>query len=91
LKLWKPFLLALLLVLVVVIVGGAMFIHRGFRATNQPSGLESFAARAARNYSIPGAARSEKNPLMRLRRTFRMAATHSLQIVRRATATTGTG
>jgi hypothetical protein len=47
LKLWKPFLLALLLVLVIVIVGGAMFIHRGFRATNQPSGLESFAARGA--------------------------------------------
>lgn len=62
-KPWKPFLLALLLVLVIVIVGGALFIHRGFRATNQPSGLESFAARAVRNYSIPGAARREKNPL----------------------------
>ena len=63
LKPWKPFLLALLLVLVIVIVAGALFIHRGFRATNQPSGLESFVARAARNYSIPSAARSGKNPL----------------------------
>ena len=60
---WKTFLLALLLALTVVMVVGVLLIHRGFRATNQPSRLESFAARAVRNLSIPNAARSEKNPL----------------------------
>ena len=62
-KPWKAFLLAWLLVLVIVVVGAALLIHHGFRATNQPSALEKVAARAARDYSIPGAARSEKNPL----------------------------
>lgn len=62
-KAWKAFVLALLLVLVIIVVGAAILIHRGFRATNQPSALETAAARAARNYSIPSAARNEKIPL----------------------------
>src|SRR5579872_4777214 len=60
---WKAFMLAFLLVLVIVVVGAAFLIHRGFRATNQPSALETAAARAVRNYSIPSAARNEKIPL----------------------------
>jgi len=63
LKSWKAFLLALLLVLTIVVVSAALLIHHGFRATNQPSGLETMVARAARNYSIPDAARREQNPL----------------------------
>ena len=63
LKPWKAFLFAFLLVLVILVVGAALLIHHGFRATNQPSGLETIAARAARNYSIPNRARREKNPL----------------------------
>jgi mono/diheme cytochrome c family protein len=62
-KPWKGFLLALLFVLVVVLVGAAQLIHRGFRATNQPSTLETVVARAALNYSIPNSARREHNPL----------------------------
>jgi predicted CXXCH cytochrome family protein len=62
-KAWKAFFLALLFVAVVVAVCGLLFIHRGFRATNQPSRLEIVVARAARNLSIPRDARREKNPL----------------------------
>jgi predicted CXXCH cytochrome family protein len=62
-KSWKAFLLASILLLVIVLFGVALLIHHGFRATNQPSGLETVVARAARNYSIPSAAGNEKNPL----------------------------
>ena len=62
-KAWKAFLLALLFVTVVVAACVLLWIHRGFRATNQPSRLEAAVARAARNFSIPGAARDEKNPV----------------------------
>ena len=61
-KVWKAFMLSLLLVLVITVVGAVLLIHSGFRATNKPSTLETAAARAVRNYSIPSAARSEKNP-----------------------------
>ncbi len=57
---WKAFTLALLVVLVIVVASAALLIHRGFRATNQPSALETAAARAMRNYSIPNTARDEK-------------------------------
>ena len=62
-KAWKAFTLALLLVLVVIGTGAAILIHRGFRATNQPSPLEIATARAVRNYSIPSTSRDEKSPL----------------------------
>lgn len=62
-KPWKVCVLTLLCIAVVVIVGAVLAIHHGFRATNQPSALETAAARAARNYSIPGTARDQKNPL----------------------------
>ncbi len=62
-KVWKAFLLAFLVVAVIGIICGAVLIHRGFRATTEPSTLEKAVARAARNWSIPGRARNEKNPL----------------------------
>lgn len=62
-KVWKAFLLSSLLILAIAAIGAAFLIHRGFRATNQPSAIETVAARAVRNYSIPNAARSEKNPV----------------------------
>jgi predicted CXXCH cytochrome family protein len=62
-KLWKAFVLSWLLILVIGAVGAVLLLHRGFRATNQPFAFETTAARTVRNYSIPGAARSEKNPL----------------------------
>ncbi len=62
-KAWKAFLLALLVVAVIGIICGAVLIHRGFRATVEPSALEKAVARTARNLAIPGRARNEKNPL----------------------------
>ena len=46
-----------------LVVAGALLIHHGFRATNQPSKLELTIAHTARNYSIPNAARDEDTPL----------------------------
>jgi predicted CXXCH cytochrome family protein len=62
-KAWKAFLLALLVVAVIGIICGAALIHRGFRATTEPSALEKAVARTARDWAIPGRARDEKNPL----------------------------
>ncbi len=62
-KAWKAFLLALLVVAVIGIICGAVLIHRGFRATVEPSALEKAVARTARDWAIPGRARNEKNPL----------------------------
>ena len=62
-KAWKAFLLAILAMAAVAAIGGAVLIHRGFRATTEPSALEKVVARAARDWAIPGRARNEKNPL----------------------------
>ena len=44
-------------------VGYALYsMHRGFRATDNPSPLERIVARTLRNWAIPGGARMEKNP-----------------------------
>lgn len=59
----NAFLLGVVLVAVLAAIGAAVWIHRGFRATSEPSALETAIARAARNYAIPDADRSEKNPL----------------------------
>jgi predicted CXXCH cytochrome family protein len=62
-KAWKAFALALFLVLLGTLIGAAVFIDRGFRATNQPLPLEATLTRTAREWSIPSAARREKNPI----------------------------
>ncbi len=62
-KAWKAFLLAIIAVAVVAAICGAVWIHRGFRATSEPSALEKVVARTARNWAIPGRARNEKNQL----------------------------
>ena len=62
-KAWKAFLLAILAVGAVAAICGAVLIHRGFRATTEPSALEKAVARTARDWAIPGRARNEKNPL----------------------------
>ncbi len=42
---------------------GAWTIHRGFRATDEPSRLERFVARGIRNLSIPSNEKHKTNPL----------------------------
>jgi predicted CXXCH cytochrome family protein len=56
----RKFLLALFAAAVAIY--GAILIHRGFSASEEPSFLEKVVARAARNLAIPGGARHEKNP-----------------------------
>lgn len=62
-KVWKAFLLALLLIAVIGIICAVTLIRRGFRATTEPSGFETVVARAVRNLAIPSRARNDKNPL----------------------------
>src|SRR6202521_6413520 len=56
---------ALLVLLAVVILAtgyGASVIRRGFRATDQPSAVETVLARTVRNLGIPRTVRKETNP-----------------------------
>lgn len=63
-KAWK---VLLLVVLVLVVAGGigasALLIHRGFRATTEPSRFEAVVAHTVRDLAIPSKDRSRKNPL----------------------------
>ena len=62
-RMWKSFLLALLIVVAVAIFCAAVLIWRGFRATATPSTAEATLARTVRNLAIPGSERSQKNPI----------------------------
>lgn len=55
--------IAVLPILAIAVIGGALLIQRGFRATNRPWAIETAVARTFRNYSIPRTARKEKDPL----------------------------
>jgi predicted CXXCH cytochrome family protein len=57
------FFLALLLVAAVFCVGGAFWIHRGFRARSTPTASEAYLARKIRNFAIPTSERHSKNTL----------------------------
>jgi predicted CXXCH cytochrome family protein len=61
-RILKPLVLALLIVLVCGSVGAAILILRGFRATATPSSLEAVLARRARDLAIPKQERSRRNP-----------------------------
>jgi hypothetical protein len=76
------FFLALLLVAALVCVGGAFWIHRGFRARSTPTASEAYLARKIRNFAIPTSERHSKNPLMRLQRICSKPANSSLSIAR---------
>src|SRR6476659_1207514 len=62
-KAWKTVVLVLLVLALGGAVGTALLIHRGFRATTEPSNFEAGVARAVRDFAIPGDARRQKNPL----------------------------
>jgi mono/diheme cytochrome c family protein len=57
------FFLALLLVRALVCVGGAFWIHRGFRARSTPAASEAYLARKIRNFAIPASEWHSKNRL----------------------------
>jgi len=62
-KFYKALIATLLLLFVLAAIGAVFVIHRGFRATSEPSAIEAVVARSVRNFAIPRAARNEKNPL----------------------------
>ncbi|HET8824053.1 MAG TPA: c-type cytochrome, partial [Terriglobales bacterium] len=59
----KVVLLTLLIAATIVAMIVATLVHRGFRATSEPSKPERIVARGIRNFSIPRAARRERSPL----------------------------
>jgi predicted CXXCH cytochrome family protein len=55
-------LLVLLATVIAAAIYGAILIHRGFSASEEPSSLEKIVARTARNLAIPSGARHEEIP-----------------------------
>jgi len=53
---------AVIAVVLACIAYGTYLVRRGFSATAQPSGLETFVARTVRGWAIPSGAKNEKNP-----------------------------
>ncbi|HXD23305.1 MAG TPA: c-type cytochrome, partial [Gemmatimonadaceae bacterium] len=60
---WKRVVRTTLVVIALVGIAGTALILRGFRATAEPTALESAVARTMRDLAIPRAARHEQNPL----------------------------
>jgi predicted CXXCH cytochrome family protein len=61
-KIWKAFLLALIVIALVGAVSAVFLIRRGFRATTEPSRFETAVARRVRDLAIPGDVRKQRNP-----------------------------
>lgn len=51
------------LVVGAITAAGYVWIHHGFRARDQPSGLETFVARRVRSLSVPAEAAKARNPI----------------------------
>ncbi len=62
-RILKPFLTAILILLAIVAIVAALFVRRGFRASATPSQKETSLARAVRDLSIPAQERTNKNPI----------------------------
>jgi len=63
LKSFKGLFFAVLALCFVIVIAVALLIHRGFRASSQPSSWETAVARRVRNYAIPSGERAIKNPV----------------------------
>ncbi|HYM75806.1 MAG TPA: c-type cytochrome [Candidatus Dormibacteraeota bacterium] len=62
-KVWKGFILAFLIAVIVAAVCGDLLIHRGFRAKATPSAWEAGVARRIRNLAIPSTESKKENPV----------------------------
>lgn len=58
----RVFLLACLALVILGAIDGAVLIHRGFSAKEEPSAIEKLVARTVRNLSIPASTRRQTNP-----------------------------
>ena len=59
----KQFLFSVVVVAILITLGPALLIRRGFSARSEPSRIEKTFARAVRNFGIPADSRREANPL----------------------------
>src|SRR5216683_6489355 len=58
----RALLLLAIAVVIFVVAGASIAVHRGFSARDQPSALETYVARTARRLAVPSKAKGEKNP-----------------------------
>lgn len=59
---WEVAFLALLALVVAAVIIGAVAIHHGFSARDQPTVLEAFVARTARRLATPASMKNARNP-----------------------------
>lgn len=59
---WEIAFLTLLGIVIVVSIGGAAIIRRGFSAREQPTALEALVARVARRMATPSSMKNARNP-----------------------------
>ena len=62
-KVWKGFLLTLLVVVLLSILFSIFIVRRGFRASTNPSTWEAASARRIRDFAIPSNQRNQSNPV----------------------------
>lgn len=74
----KPKHLGLLItfVVIVAIIAGAIAIHHGFSARDNPSGIEKVVARTARSLAVPSGAKNMKNPVLNTAENLEEARAH---------------
>ena len=59
-----------------VVLGGTLLIHRGFSARDNPSWIETAVAKAVRSMAVPAKARQMKNPMQNTPENLREAEAH---------------
>ena len=59
---WEIAFLVLLAMVVAAVIIGAVAIHHGFSARDQPTALEAFVARTARRLATPASMKNARNP-----------------------------
>jgi predicted CXXCH cytochrome family protein len=63
LKFWQGAAVTVLTIGALIAIGAVLLIHRGFRATSEPSRIEFFVAQTLRDLAIPARERNAKSPL----------------------------
>ena len=90
-KRWRILLLACVALGVLGVIYGVVLIRNGFRANEEPSGLEKLVARTVRNLSIPARAREQNNPWKATRENLEEARDHFIARCALCHGTDGSG
>lgn len=73
---WEIAFLVLLAMVVAAVIIGAVAIHHGFSARDQPTALEAFVARTARRLATPASMKNARNPFTATPETLSEARAH---------------